>query len=276
MPRTSSVLSRFLKRSVLGIGLVCLAIVAVTLLLAERNARTYTILYRLVPDGGQPESEALPATAAMLRQRLQTLGRSCGLRDWQVNLLPGGRLKLAFRTRRDAREALFWVTMPGRVEFRLLHPERPFADELPPGEVPAGYEVKSYNERLYRLSRPGALVTRKHAYLMRKEPALRLSRLADVSLQTVGWHKKTVLTFTFTEAEGKRFRDLTAQNVGRQLALLVDGRLFVPPRQIQGVIQGGAVQIQGYFYNPPLRRLVEMLRLSPLPCRLEELSRRVE
>ena len=85
-----------------------------------------------------------------------------------------------------------------------------------------------------------------------------------------------MLTFQFQEADAERFHELTALNVARRMAMLIDGRLFFPPKQIQSAIEGGTVQIQGFFYNPPLRKLIKILQIGALPGELEELSHEVQ
>ncbi len=276
MAGKGSVAGRYLKNAVLAVIASCLAIVVASALLTQREVHTHTLAYRLVPDQGQAEADALRTAVALISRRAATLGKSLGVRDCTVSAEPQGRLKLSFRAHPDAAEALLWLTMPGRVELHLVHPDQDILSATPPGELPAGYEVRCYQEQLYQLSRPGALATREHRYLVCTEPAMRVSRFKQVRLDTAGLYKTTVLTFAFEEGERERFRDLTALNVGRHMVMLVDGTLFFPSSQIQSAIEGGVVQVQGYFYNPPLRKLVGVLNASPLPGRLEELSHLIE
>jgi preprotein translocase subunit SecD len=107
---------------------------------------------------------------------------------------------------------------------------------------------------------------------VRKEPLLRVRGVEEARFSTAGLEKATVLTFQLPKEQAKEFRDITALNVGREMAMLVDGDLFFPPRQIASGMEGGRVQVQGYFYNPPLRKLIAVLSAGPLPGRLEEVS----
>jgi preprotein translocase subunit SecD len=126
------------------------------------------------------------------------------------------------------------------------------------------------------LSQPGNIKVREERFLVREAAEMRVSRFASVELLTAGMYKRTVLSFHFTEAEAAEFRDLTALNVGRRMAMLIDGEIHFPPKQIQSAVEGGVVQVHGYLYNPPLRKLVKTLDAGPLPCRLEEVSHEVE
>jgi len=276
MSGKASVTGRYLMNATLAIGVSCMAIVLVAALAARRSFHTHTITYRLAAEQEPVDPHALETAEALLRQRLEAVGRSCGLSNWTVSTAGQDEVRLVLRARRDPAEAVFWVTMPGRAEFRLVHPDADILGAVGPEELPEGYEIKCYREHLYRLSRPGTLATREHRHLLRTEPALRVSRFANVSFDVAGLHKKTIVTFQLRETEREQFRDLTARNVGRTLALLIDGELFLPPRQIESAVAGGVVQVHGYFYNPPLRKLVKVLNASPLPGRLVEVSHRVD
>ncbi len=276
MGRKGTILGRYLKNAALIAGASCLAIVLVTALVARGRVRTHTVTYRLVPEQGAAGIRALDRAASVVRQRMDVLGKDGGLKDWSVAAVPEDRLVLRFQARSDPAPVLFWLTMAGRVEFHLVHPDEEILKTTPREKLPEGYQIKPYRQYLYRLSRPGELETREHEYLVCVEPEMRVSRFAKVSLDTAGLHKRTVLSFEFMQDEAERFREMTAQNQGRQMAMVIDGRLFFPPRQIRSAVEWGEVQVEGYFYNPPLRKLVEILNTPPLPGRLEKLSHRVE
>lgn len=65
-----------------------------------------------------------------------------------------------------------------------------------------------------------------------------------------------------------KFARLTSANVGRRLAIVVDGRILIAPT-IRGPITGGAVSIQGFSSAQEAERLSELLQTAPLPLRLE-------
>lgn len=54
-----------------------------------------------------------------------------------------------------------------------------------------------------------------------------------------------VLNFTVTDGAAKRVHDFTKQHVGRNLALVVDGKVHGTPR-ISGAIVGNRFQIEGF------------------------------
>jgi preprotein translocase subunit SecD len=60
------------------------------------------------------------------------------------------------------------------------------------------------------------------------------------------------------------------------MAMLIDGEMFFPPKEIDSAVTAGAVQVQGFFHIPPLRRLAATLNCGSLPAPLEEVSHTVE
>ncbi len=272
MPRERSNTSRVLLRALLGAGLPCLVILAATALYTRAQALTHVVTYRLVPEQGAATEGQMAHATRVVGARLKSLAKAYALADYAVEALGGERLRVRFRTHRDTDEALAWVTMTGHAQFCVLHPNARLLDSLAPGETPEGYHVKVYRKQRYRLSRGGDLVTYEYPYLVRKEPLMRVRRFARAHFATVGLAKETVLTFEFEGEQAEDFKNLTALNVGRDMVMLIDGELFFPPRKIASAVVGGRVQIRGYFYNPPLRKLVRILAAGTLPGRLEELS----
>ena len=276
MPRKQSNITRLLKRTAIVGGLSCLAILAAAALWRHAHTATHVVTYRLLPDQGPVTEQQLAETSAIVQARLKQLARAHRLAGCRVEALPQDRLRVSLRTHTDPAEALAWASMQGRAELALLHPDPDVLKTLAPDEAPEGYRLATYREKKYSLGRPGNLVTYEHTYLVRDEPLLRVARFESVRLDLVGLAKQTVLTFTFDQQQRKDFEALTALNVGRRMAMFIDGELFFPPKKIPSAVPGGVVQVQGYFYNPPLRSLVGALTAGTLPGRLEEISHEVQ
>jgi preprotein translocase subunit SecD len=132
--------------------------------------------------------------------------------------------------------------------------------------------VALYREKRYVLSRLSELKTVEHAFAVQTEPLLTVRRLADAQIRTEGKKKVVILTFTFEPEDAQRFAEATALHAGRRMAMLVDGEMFFPPKEIEGAVTSGVVQVQGYFHPPVLRRLVAVLNTGPLPADLELVS----
>jgi len=276
MARRQSNITRLLRRTAIAGGLACLAILAGAALWRRAHTVTHVVTYRLLPDQGPVTKQQLTETSAIVEARLKELARAQRLAGCRVVATPQDSLLVTLRTHTDPAEALAWATMQGRAELALLHPDPDVVKALAPDEAPEGYRLATYLEKKYSLGRPGNLVTYEHTYLVRDEPLMRVERFASVRLDLVGLAKETILTFTFDERQRKDFEALTALNAGRRMAMFIDGKLFFPPKKIPSAISGGVVQVRGYFYNPPLRKLVGMLTAGTLPGRLEEISHEVQ
>ncbi|VUX47947.1 Protein translocase subunit SecD [Candidatus Defluviicoccus seviourii] len=82
-----------------------------------------------------------------------------------------------------------------------------------------------------------------------------------------------VVSFRFDTAGGKRFGDVTTQNVGKLLAIVLDGEVISAPR-IREPILGGSGIITGSFSVPEARDLALLLRAGALPAPLSILEER--
>jgi hypothetical protein len=271
MPPTESVAGRYFLRALGVIAVAGLAFVLASAVWSWRASRTYSLVYRLAPARGALAPADLERTAQVLADRLALLARDFHLSHVSARALAPDRVEVRLKARAAPDLALAWATMPCRVEFRLLQP----GDVQAAGPLPPGYEVKVYRNQQFILSKPGDLETVRQSYAVEREPAFASDGVQQAAIETTGMHKMAVLTFRFGPKEAQAFAAMTALNVGRRMAMLIDGEMFFPPKEIQAPITGGAVQISGYFQLPPLRKLVKMLNTGPLPGPLEEVSRTV-
>lgn len=74
-----------------------------------------------------------------------------------------------------------------------------------------------------------------------------------------------IVVINFNDAGGKLFEQITSQNVGRQLAIFLDGQLISAPT-IQEAIPGGSAEINGTFTPAQARDLVQNLNFGALPA----------
>lgn len=82
-----------------------------------------------------------------------------------------------------------------------------------------------------------------------------------------------VVTFTFDPRGAKRFADVTSNNVGRQLAILLDDEVVSAP-VIRSPIVGGSGQIEGNFTVETANDLSILLRAGALPAPLTVIEER--
>lgn len=73
-----------------------------------------------------------------------------------------------------------------------------------------------------------------------------------------------IVVINFNDAGAKLFEQITSKNVGRQLAIFLDGQVISAPT-IQEAIPGGTAQINGTFTPAQARDLVQNLNFGALP-----------
>ena len=82
-----------------------------------------------------------------------------------------------------------------------------------------------------------------------------------------------VVTLEFNADGAKKFADLTARNVGKQIAILLDGDVLTAPR-VNEPITGGKAQITGSRDAKDAEHLAILLRSGSLPVKLEIVENR--
>ncbi len=270
-----SALSRYLRKVVL-LGMLAGAIVcAFAAVWTWLRTETHVRRYRLTSfQGDPPTPEEMAETVSVLEARMKSLGRALQVRSTVLAVPPDG-MELTVRTPIGPNElalALAWLTMPGRVEFRLLDTPEPLPEDeedWPP--VPENCEVKTYRKQEYLLAKPGDVGTKHIRYVVRNDAGVLVGGLAGATLETIGIEKVVVLTFKLHPDDAETLARLTVMNLGYGMAMFVDGEMFVPPMLLDEAVTGGYVQMSGIFYLPPLRKLVKVLDTGALPGRLTPL-----
>ena len=158
---------------------------------------------------------------------------------------------------------------PAKLEFRLVHKAN--------AKRVAGYEAF-----LAAGNRPEAyadvpeeaefLTSGSHRYLVEKQVLLDESAIASAyaapmqfcSMADIPFKRSYVLSLTMTETGSERFAELTKENVGRQLAIVVDGRLLSAP-MINDQIDGPQMTVTGEFSREEAEILACRINLGKRP-----------
>ncbi|MCX7831306.1 MAG: protein translocase subunit SecD [Actinobacteria bacterium] len=88
---------------------------------------------------------------------------------------------------------------------------------------------------------------------------------AQVSFDQFG---KAKVDMEFTDEGAKKFEEITARYVGKQIAIVLDGKVMSAPRVIEK-ISGGRAEITGNFTIDEAKRLAIVLQTGALPVNLE-------
>ncbi len=163
---------------------------------------------------------------------------------------------------KDNPDVLDQVKKPARLDFRMVYP---FAtpETAPAGEVPPGYEVKTYDREL-----PNGSETSEE-YFIKRIPEMTGESISYSSVQhdTYG---KPMIGMHFTSAGTKRFAEVTrniaasGDNLGHpgEMAVVLDGTVYSVASVKQEIDSPDAV-IEGYFSEREAFNLANVLN-NPL------------
>jgi len=98
-------------------------------------------------------------------------------------------------------------------------------------------------------------------YGLQRRPLLQGERLVHASAGIDSQDGGRVVSFRFDDAGKRQFAQITRENVGRQLAIVLDDKVISAP-VIQEPIIGGSGQIQGNFTADETASLAALLRAS--------------
>lgn len=84
---------------------------------------------------------------------------------------------------------------------------------------------------------------------------------------------QAVVGLEFSDEGGKKFGELTARNIGKQIAIELDGEVLTAP-VVQEAITGGRAQISGSRTVEEAEHLAILLRSGSLPVKIEVMENR--
>jgi preprotein translocase subunit SecD len=217
------------------------------------------------------EQEARQSADLAVRQGLETIRNRVdqfGVAEATITRQGEDRILIQLPGIQDPDRAKALIGKTALLEFKLLD-ERASPEEALAGKLPEGAEI------LYQRRTDNETKTeRKVPYVVQKRTLLTGAEMtrADVSSDpnSVGqW--QVALEFNSTGA--RIFGDITERNVGRHLAIVLDGTLYSAPR-INERIPGGRAVITGNFSIEEARDLAIVLRAGALPAPVTILEER--
>jgi len=153
----------------------------------------------------------------------------------------------------DRERALKLIGRTAFLEFKLVSEDREKLSKAVGGEVPEGYELKYL---------PGD----EEPLLLKKEAVLTGEALKNAYVRfDSSAFGQPIVTLEFNPEGTKKFAEITANNVGRRLAIVLDGKLQSAPR-IKEEIPSGEAVISGRFTLEKAQDLALVLRIGALPA----------
>lgn len=163
----------------------------------------------------------------------------------------------------DPQELKDLIGKTARLEFRMVDPNAD-PNEAAAGRVPVGSEIVPYAEG----EGSGAAFE-----VLRRQVMISGDQLLDAQQSFDQQSNQPVVTIRFDSAGSNTFAKVTAQNVNKRFAMVLDGRVLSAP-SINEPILGGSAQISGSFSVASANALAISLRSGALPVKMTVVEER--
>ncbi len=238
-----------------------------------------------------------------MRQAVETIRNRIdryGVAEPEIRRVGENRVVVELPGVQDPDRAIALVKRAGKLEFKLVEESIPDPQVQAMVEkvrqeqkIPAGYTEEIVN-KINETLKPTLPLDTEIAFEVQYDPITKkivggvpylLKKKVDVSgemlrnVQVSVQNNEPYVSLSFDPTGTKAFADLTANNIGKRLAILLDGTVNKAP-VIKGAIPGGEAQITlGYGdYQTILQEaedLVVILREGALPAKLKEATKTV-
>ena len=200
----------------------------------------------------------------ILRKRLE------GQKIFEAEIAPSGGDYVALRAPVVAKDEklklLELIKMSAKLNFRFVHPDnqtlvQKYQEDLKNFRIPRGYELMKTQE--FRAGEAPLI----QYFLVDRHVAMdgKNITMAMATRDQFG-QRKIALRFNLQGAE--QFGRITSNNIGRSLAIVLDGKLYCAPR-IQGAITGGNAEISGSFTEDEAKSIADALVSGGFPFQIK-------
>ncbi len=198
---------------------------------------------------GQAKLDACDRAVEVIRNRIDEFG----VRETSIQKQGEDEIVVQLPGVTDRQRAIDLIGKTAMLEFKIVSTD---ADKLKAaigGTVPEGYELKNSSEENEPL-------------LLEKQAVLVGDSLVDASVRfDQSQFSEPIVGLRFNPAGAKKFAEVTAANVGKRLAIVLDGKVQSAPR-IREAIPSGEAVITGRFDVQQAQDLALVLRVGALPA----------
>ena len=220
--------------------------------LAVTKGPDQTIVLTLTDQGiKETASRAVDTSLEIVRRRIDNLGTK------EPSIVRQGvnRIVIEAPGESDPDQLKRVIGQTAKLTFQMVDDTASPAD-IAAGRVPPGSELLPDDEQ----QQGGTL-------LVRKRVLVSGTNLTKASVG-VDQYQRPAIDFTFDGAGAQKFGSVTAENIGKRFAIILDGHVVSAPR-IDGAITGGHGQIMGNFTAQSASELVNVLNGGALPAPLK-------
>jgi len=207
---------------------------------------------------------------SFVRQGLETIRNRVdqfGVAEPSIQAQGDNRILVQLPGVQDPDRAKALIGKTALLEFKLVD------DRVEPMQAAAGAPLPPDDELLYeRRTDPETKQERRIPIVVKRKAMLTGADVADAEVR-LDQGNQPYVSLTLTPAGGKVFAQVTTDNVGRLMAIVLDGNVYSAPR-IQERIPSGQAQITGSFTLEQARDLKIVLKAGALPAPVQILEER--
>jgi len=205
-------------------------------------------------DAKKVKEAAVTQALETIRNRIDQLGVS------EPSIITEGtdRINIQLPGVTDPARAKKLIGETAVLEFKLVDEEHSQADAIK-GDIPPGSYIAYMKEG--------------HEPMLLKQETLLTGDMLDDARVNIGSNNQPYIAISFNSQGGRIFERVTGDNIGKRLAILLDGRIYSAP-VIKDRIGGGKAVIEGRFSDEEARDLAIVLRAGSLPAPIVILEER--
>jgi len=209
------------------------------------------------------KKRAIDQALEIIRNRIDQFGVS----EPEITLQGTDRILVQLPGIRDPQRAINLIGQTALLEFKLVDEEGNIEEALK-GNITPG------NIILYQRSvDPKTGAVRKIPFLLKEKTMMTGEFIKDARVALDSQFHEPYVAMEFTDIGAKLFEQITAANVKKRLAIILDNNVYSAP-VIQERIAGGRAQITGRFDTKEASDLAIVLRSGALPAPVKILEQR--
>jgi preprotein translocase subunit SecD len=197
-----------------------------------------------------------------VRQALETLRNRIdqfGVSEPTLQRQSGNRILIQLPGVKDPERAISLLGKTARLEFKMV------AEDVDPQESLKGNPPPGTNLLYERNVDPRTGAVTENPIIVQDKTVLTGDLLSDAQVRIDTRFNEPYVAIDFNAVGAKRFDQITAANVGKRMAIVLDDTVYSAP-VIRERISGGSAQISGSFSEQEATDLAIVLRAGSLPA----------
>lgn len=207
-------------------------------------------------------TRAVSQSIEIIRRRVDQLGTT----EPVIQRQGADRILVQVPGEKDPQRLKNIIGTTAKLEFRLVDQSMPVEQALA-GRAPADSIV------LYEEVKDNGRVVQQVPYLIQRRVIVTGEDLVDAQAAFNAQQAEWVVNFRFNSSGGRKFAQVTQENVNRPFAIVLDNKVISAP-VIREPILGGSGQISGRFTADSAANLALLLRAGALPAPLTVVEER--